>query len=171
MADSRARPSTVYSIRSTFRAPLPFVYRWCTDYSPGDPKLAGETGARRVLRRSARTVVYENLEENAEGWVWSRFQVTLHPPDRWTAVALGNYRTWDLDYRLKSLPNGRTELTLRGRRRPVGLGVKNPPRATLEAELRTMWRRYGRALEQEYDRSGGRRRPGGRTPASPTARA
>jgi len=143
-------PVSTYQIKHTFRAPLGFVYAWCTDYTPSDRKLQGEPGHRHIIRKAPRTVVYEDLNETPHGWMWSRQTVTLRPPNRWHAVAVGNYRTWNLDYSLRERPDGRTEFILRGRRRATPLGVKNPPKAVLEKELRTMWRNLGKALERDY---------------------
>jgi hypothetical protein len=145
-----AFPISVYEIHMTFRAPLPFVYAWCTDYTPEDRKLEGDPGLRQIIRKGRRTVVYEDLNETPHGWMWSRQTVTLRPPNRWTGVAQGNYRTWDLDYSLRDLHDGRTEFTMRGRRRSTALGVRNPPKRVLEAELRGMWRNLRRALEKDY---------------------
>lgn len=139
-----------YEIRTTLDAPVPYVFRWCTDYSAEDGRLAGERYARRVLERTRRRVLFEDLEETPHGWVWKRTRVELDPPDHWHADSDGNYRYFRLDYRLRSLPNGRTELTLRGDRRATALGGRNPPRARLERELRELWGRLGRSLEREY---------------------
>lgn len=143
-------PGAVYAIRHVFKVPADFAYAWCTDYTDLDPKLAGEEGARRVLSKTPRRVVYEEMTPTPEGWAWSRYTVTLKPPHAWSAKAVGNYRTWQLEYRLRPRSDGTTEFTLRGRRRPAMLGTKNPARATLERELLTLWRRLGRAMEREY---------------------
>ncbi len=142
--------TTVYQIRTTFAVPREFAFAWCTDYTEADRVLQGEEGSRQILRKGARTVVYEDLTPTDQGWMWSRQTVTLRPPNRWTAKAIGNYRTWDLFYSLRQLPNGRTEFTLRGRRRATPLGGKNPPKAVLEKELRTVWRNLGAAMERDY---------------------
>ena len=143
-------PVATYEVKRTFGAPLDFAYAWCTDYTSKDRRLQGDPGSRQIVRKTSRTVVYEDLNETPHGWMWSRQTVTLLPPNRWHAVAVGNYRTWDLDYSLRALPNGRTEFTMRGRRRSTPLGVRNPPKAVLERELQTMWRNLGRAMEQDY---------------------
>ncbi len=145
-----ARSITVYEIKRTFRAPLPFVYAWCTDYTPEDRKLEGDPGSRQIIKRSSRVVTYEDLNQTPHGWMWSRQTVTLRPPDRWHAMAVGNYRTWNLDYSLRELPDGRTEFTMRGERRSTPLGVRNPPKAVLEKELLEMWGNLGRALERDF---------------------
>ncbi len=145
-----ASPISVYQIKRTFRAPLDFSYKWCTDYTPTDRRLQGEKGSRQIIRRTSRTAVYEDLTPTPNGWGWSRYTVTFQPPNRWRAIAVGNYRTWDLDYSLRPLTGGRTEFTLRGKRRATPLGGKNPPKAVLEKELTAMWRNLGRALERDY---------------------
>jgi hypothetical protein len=143
-------PVQTYEVHATFRAPLAFCYAWCTDYTPEDRKLEGDPGWRQILRRTTRTVVYEDLNQTAHGWMWSRQTVTLRPPDAWHATAVGNYRTWVLEYALRELPDGRTEFTMRGQRRATALGGKNPPKAALEKELREMWGNLGRNLERDY---------------------
>jgi hypothetical protein len=155
--------SGVYEVRRTFRAPLGFSYRWCTDYSDRDPGLEGTGGTRRVLERTRRRVVYEDLEKTRDGWSWSRWTVQLRPPDRWRGVAVGNYRSWTIDYRLEAVGPERTGFRLRGRRRPMLLGTKNPPRGALERDLARSWRKLARALESDYRRAaGGRRATAGR---------
>ena len=85
-------PVSVYKIKRTFRAPIAFAYHWCTDYTEADRELQGESGYRQIIRKSPRRVVYEDLTPTPRGWMWSRETVTLLPPDRWHAVAVGNYR-------------------------------------------------------------------------------
>jgi len=140
----------VYEFRSKFRASLPFVYAWCTDYTPKDPGLEGDSYVRRVLERSRRRVVFEDLHDEPGGWTWSHYDVTLLPPRRWHAEAVGSHRTWSIDYELSERPGGTTELWFRGVRRATALAGKNPPKAELEQELRAMWARFGRALEKDY---------------------
>jgi len=146
----KAAGSAVYEIRTKFRAPAPFVYRWCTDYTPDDARLEKDEYARKILKRGKRAVVYEDLYEGPDGWMWSHQEVTLHPPDRWHAESTGSHRHWTLDYTLRPLPDGGTELTLRGVRRPTALGARNPPKARMTKELRQAWANFGRALERDY---------------------
>ncbi len=147
----------VYEVRAVFGAPLDFAFRWCLDYSSRDPALEGSSSTRRVLERKKGRIVYEDLERTKAGWSWSRSTVRPQPPARWHADILGNYRSWDLDYWLVPLGPERTEFHLRGRRRPMVLGLVNPSKAELERELTGMWKRYARALEADYRRSLSRR--------------
>jgi hypothetical protein len=145
-------PRPTYEIRATLHAPLAFVYRWCTDFSTGDASLEGEEYERRVLERSARRVVFEDLQSTPDGWRWARHVIALHPPDRWHSDSVGNYREASIDYRLVDLPSNRTELILRMRRRPVGLGVRNPSKREFEAATARGWRSFDRALVRDYKR-------------------
>lgn len=155
MASRRFRS---YRITIDFEAPLPFVYAWCTDYGPEDARLAGEDRAigleRRIVARTARRVVFENLYDEGPGWGWERHTVTLRPPDRWHSDGLGNYQEAHLDYRLIGLPGGRTRLEMRWRSRPAGLARgRRASRATIERFVRDLWRLRRSVLERAYRRS------------------
>jgi hypothetical protein len=147
-------------VRVSFRAPRDFVYDWCTDYTPGDAKLEGETYDRRIISRKPRRVVYEDLYEGNDGWRWSRHEVTLRPPDRWHSESVGNYRHIKVDYRLRPLADGRTELELRARRGPSFMPFRPIPKREWEKEIAVAWRRFGRNLERDYRASKGRARKG-----------
>lgn len=146
-----------YEIRTTFRAPLSYVFRWCTDYGVGDAQLEKDEYERRIVRRTRREVVFEDLYDAGGGWGWSRMAVHLRPPTHWHGDAVGNMRLWSLDYDLRDLGGGRTELRLRGRRTSTALGGPNPSKARLERELRASWSNFAKALESDYRRS--RRKP------------
>jgi hypothetical protein len=144
------RPRATYRYRIAFDAPKQFVFRWCTDYSDQDPKIEGETYSRKILERSRRRVVYEDLEEGADGWSWARHEVKLSPPNRWHSESIGNRRLYSLDYRLTTLPDGRTEMAFVGIRRPTGLGSKNPSAAEFRRSMDAGWHKFRRELEREY---------------------
>jgi hypothetical protein len=151
-------PGPRYEVRVRFRAPVKFVYRWCTDYTPGDARLEGEGFRRWILRRSAREVTYEDLEETKDGWFWTRHEVRLTPPDRWHSDSIGSHRAYSLDYRLTELPGDRTQLTLTARRSPYGIGGKNPAKAQWERSVAKSWKSFGRFLERDYRKSRTRRK-------------
>jgi hypothetical protein len=146
-------PSPRYEVKVVFRAPVPYVFGWWTDYTPRDARLEGEDYARKIIRRSSREVVYEDLDESKEGWFWARHVVRLSPPTRWHSDSVGSHREYSLDYGLVPLPGDRTELTLRARRRPAGIWGKNPPKRQWEGSVGTNWKRFARALERDYKRS------------------
>ncbi len=158
-----ARPSAAgsawrsFQINAEFRVPLWFAYRWCTDYGPDDPKYSGEDRLihlqRRVIERSRKKVVFENLYDEGKGWAWERHVVTLHPPDHWHCEGRGNHSESVLDYRLTALSPDRTRLEMRWRSRPrQQTREPRPPAGVVETFVAGLWRRRGRALEQEYRR-------------------
>jgi hypothetical protein len=147
-----------YRIRVTFDAPIDYVFAWCTDYTPQDAKLEGEAYTRKIIERRKRQVIFEDLEETKTGWDWGRDVVTLRPPTRWHMKGVGNHRDVEADYRLKTLPNGRTELDLRWRRRPKVPDAAKLTKAQREASSLRAWKLFGAALEQDYKAG---RRPAG----------
>lgn len=149
-----ARPGAEarYEVRTTFRAPLNFVYQWATDYTSEDSRYSAERFDRRVHLRSRRTIVLEDLYDTGTGWVWLRRKIQLFPPDRWHADSIGSDRVISVDYHLSRLSGGRTGLAIRARRRPYGVGVRNPPKSEWERSVAANWASFARALEEEYER-------------------
>jgi hypothetical protein len=146
-------------IRVAFRVPLKFAFEWCTDYTPQDAALEGETYERKVVERMPRRVVFEDLEGTDDGWVWARDVVTLRPPRRWHMESAGSHRSVTADYVLTELPDGKTQLELRWWRKPTSLG-KRIPRAQREKETTLAWKRFAVAMERDYQASRKGRRGG-----------
>ena len=147
-------PPPLYEIRPTFRAPLPYVYRWLTDYSSEDPALEKGKYQRKVIEHGRRRAVLEDLTETKDGWEWYRTVVTLHPPNRWHAELRGNVPDWSVDYRLTPLGPERTLLTIRWHIRPGPLarGRANPSKAATEQMMRRLWKNFADALNRDYRR-------------------
>ena len=142
-----------YHATVSFRAPLDFVFRWCTDYTPEDGALEHEKYERKIIERTPRRVIFEDLEETKDGWFWGRDVVSLRPPNRWHMDGVGNKRDVVADYLLTMLPDGRTRLDLRWRRKP-NVPQRNPPtKAQREAEATKAWKLFAVALERDYKRS------------------
>jgi hypothetical protein len=161
---TRLWPKRVYDIRTTFHAPLSFVFTWSTDISSIDPELRRRDFVRKIIRKTPTQTVYEDLEETTAGWGWDRNVTTRAPPDRWRLDATGNHYDTVANYRLRPVEGGRTELHLRFRLRPKSPGDRLPPKGRCERDVLAMWRLYARALERDYRRTAGRRSSG--TPAS-----
>jgi hypothetical protein len=132
---------------------MAFVHRWCTDYSPNDPKIEGEKYVRRVLKRTKRRVVYEDLWESKEGWFWARYVVDLKPPTSWHMESLGNSSHLIGDYTLTRGSNGTTDFHLRYRRKPSVLPFHKVAARRRGVEDTRAWRRFARALEADYRKS------------------
>jgi hypothetical protein len=143
-------PGPRYEVHVRFRAPLDFAYKWCTDYTPQDARYGRVEFQRRVLRRSPREVIFEDLWDGEKGWTLNRYVVHLRPPGSWHAESVGSHHAFSADYRLTRLPRNRTQLTLKARRRPSGIGGKNPPKSVWERLSLKMWRNFGKVLERDY---------------------
>lgn len=147
-----------FHISVTFRAPLPFAYAWCTDYTPEDGKYAGEDRSihlrRRILGRTPRTVVFENLYDVGKGWGWERHVVALRPPNAWHCEGWGNYHEVVLDYKLTEVDTERTRFDMTWRSRPThrSHGPRTPS-SVVEAFVENLWAKRARALEREYRRA------------------
>ena len=146
-------PGPEYRVSVSFRAPIEFVFAWCTDYTPGDAALENEAYQRKIIERTPRAVIFEDLEESQDGWDWSRAVVSLHPPNRWHMDGIGNNRDVMADYALSRLPDGRTRLDLRWKRRPHVPDAKRRTKAEHEASSTRSWKMFASALEKDYVRS------------------
>jgi hypothetical protein len=155
----RSRAPGVIRIRAeaTFRAPIGYAFRWCTDYSPRDPAIEKERYTRRILSRTPRKVIYQDLGPRGRGWFLNQQTVTLYPPGRWHAESKGTYRNWSIEYRLRPRPDGSTRLLFDGMRRATPLDDDRPSKAAVLRNIRVLWSRFGRALEKDYRRSRRRR--------------
>ena len=142
-----------YHASVSFHAPLDFVFAWCTDYTPEDGALENENYARKIIERTPRRVIFEDLEESPSGWDWQRAIVSLRPPNRWHMVGVGNNRDVEADYVLSNLPRGRTRLDLRWKRMPRVADVKKRSKAEREASATRAWKRFAVALERDYQKS------------------
>ncbi|MFZ0831019.1 MAG: hypothetical protein WCB18_09565 [Thermoplasmata archaeon] len=149
-----AWPPRLYELRQSFRAPMPYVFRWLTDYSSRDPDLEKGSYQRKVIEKSRTRAVLEDLTETKTGWEWYRSVVTLHPPDRWHAELRGNVPDWSLDYRLTAPTPDRTLLTIRWRMRQNRKFPHHaiPPRAATERMMRGLWKNFANSLDREYRR-------------------
>jgi hypothetical protein len=147
--------AAMHEIQQTFDAPLPYVYRWLTDFSSEDPALENGNYRRKIIERNRRRVVFEDLTERKTGWEWYRSTVTLHPPNGWHAELTGNVPSWSLDYRLSADSPERTRITIRFeiRRRPGIRGEEIPSKAEAERLMHGFWRSFARSLDRDYRRT------------------
>ena len=152
-ASLRQMPGPEYRIMQEFSAPIRFVFSWCTDFSPQDAGLEGEKYLRKVVERSRNRVIFEDLSETERGWAWMSHDVSLRPPKRWHMTGLGNNVDVVADYRLTALARDRTRLELRWRRKPKNKNAIRMTKAAREAETKTGWQNFARALERDYRRS------------------
>lgn len=152
MARPRATGAAqTFHVTTVLPAPLGFAYRWCTDFRPDDARREKDSYERRILSRSPRRVVFENLTDDpGGGWWWAQYVVDLRPPDRWHAESVGSHRTLTLDYRLTALGPERTRFDLTWRRWPTELGAKRVSVAGQERETTVAWQNFAAAMRRDY---------------------
>jgi hypothetical protein len=156
MVTSRASlPGPTFRMRVTLHAPRAFVYSWCTEFSPDDPKLEGESYDRRLVERRRGRVIFEDLEWTPDGWNLQRTVVNLRPPDRWSTVVTSSRVDVQAEYVLTPVRAGGTRLEITWRRRPKGRGGPRLSKARRERSALASWRRFSRALSADYRRSQG----------------
>jgi hypothetical protein len=143
-------PGPEYHVTAFFRAPLPYVFSWCTDFDPHDDRREKDQYTRKIVGRSSRRVVFEDLVDSDQGWNWARHVVTLHPPDRWHSDSVGSHRTLTIDYVLTRLSGQRTRLDLRWKRRRTALATTRLSKRVIERSTTAAWRHFARALEKDY---------------------
>ncbi len=143
-------PAPAYRVSVVFRAPLDYVFRWCTDYRSNDGTRGGRPFVRRLRSRTRNTIVLQDLWTTPDGWYLNQNRTTLFPPNRWHVDSYGNHRTLSIDYTLSELPGDRTRLDMLFRRRPTVMYPKQPSRRAYEGDLTSMWRNFARSLERDY---------------------
>lgn len=153
-------PGPEYQVTAVFRAPLPYVFSWCTDFDPHDNRREKEQYTRKILKRTSRRVIFEDLVDSNQGWYWARHEVTLHPPNRWHSASVGSHRTAAIDYVLTRLPGERTRLDLRWRRRRTPLATKTMSKRAIERSTTQAWKNFAHELEKDYRASRSRPRRG-----------
>ena len=47
-----------YRVKKAFKAPLKFVYDWCTDYREDDNQITGSKAQFKILQKTNRRVIY-----------------------------------------------------------------------------------------------------------------
>jgi hypothetical protein len=146
-----------YHVKAEFRAPISYVYSWCTDFAPGDDRREKDHYTRRIIQRTSRQVVFEDLVDSDQGWVWARHVVTLHPPNRWHSDSVGTHRDATIDYVLTPLGDDRTRLDLIWKRAPTALSTSHLSKAAMEKSSTEAWRNFARVLEKDYRSSRSRR--------------
>src|SRR6266566_8705164 len=95
------------------RGPTRLCIRLVHGLHAGGSRPRGGVVPAEDHRTHPHRVIFEDLEENEDGWDWGRDVVTLLPPNRWHMDGVGNRRDVTADYVLSPLPDGRTRFDLR----------------------------------------------------------
>ncbi len=137
-----------YKCSKIIRAPLGFVYDWCTDFRNDDPAMTGSKSSRRILEKSKERVVYsvDYKDQRKKGHV---SVVTLKPPSAWHLDTAGNEKDTEVaDYRLTKIGEEVTRLDILFRE--TFAAMRAPTRGQLSDHVSELWDKYIVYLEREY---------------------
>jgi hypothetical protein len=144
------RKSHTVHVSKTIRAPLRFVYNWCTDYRDTDPLITGSKSKRKILMKDKHRVVYVSIYRR-DGKTRSAVDVvTLHPPKAWHLDFIGDEDDELGDYVLTTLGPRRTRLDMTFTEH---YKVRNAPSKEEDIkQIHEIWGKYAAALEKDYAR-------------------
>ena len=148
-------------VSRTIRAPLRFVYDWCTDYRESDPKVIfGSKSKRKMLVKNKDRVIYVQNYASRDKPTSAVEVITLHPPNIWhldsIVVSLTGSRVIGVesyevgDYVLTSLGPRKTKLVMKFMENYEI--SKAPTKADDVALTHRVWDKIVPALERDYAR-------------------
>jgi hypothetical protein len=139
-----------YRLSRIIKAPLRFVYNWCTDYREDDYKITGSKSRRTFLEKSKRLVIYAIRYPSGRTFMQAVNIVTLHPPDGWHLDSYGEEDNEFGDYQLTKLAPNKTRLNMTFRE--YWKITKIPSKPQYLKDINRIWDKYIAALERDYSR-------------------
>ena len=101
-----------YHVSKVIKAPLKFVYDWCTDFREDDNQITGSKTQRKILQKTKRRAIYISTYER-EGRVMSGVNiVTLRPPTAWNLDYVGEEEDEIGRYKLTRVGPSKTRLDM-----------------------------------------------------------
>jgi len=137
-----------YRVMKTIKAPLKFVYNWCTDYREDDNELTGSKAQFKILQKTSRRVIYlRTLERDGKTMIGVKM-VTLRPPKAWYLDQVGDDEDAIGVYRLTRAEPEETRLDMKFTEKYKISGA--PTKEQDRKETDQMWDKYVAALEKDY---------------------
>lgn len=135
-------------VSKIINAPLPFVYKWCTDYREDDNRITGSTNQRKILQRTKLRVIYLSIYGGKRKPKYGVNIVALKPPTAWHLDFVGEEDDETGDYQLTRLGAGRTRLSMVFEERYKVRGGLTKAEDTKHTNQ--IWDKFVAALEKEY---------------------
>jgi hypothetical protein len=142
-----------YRFSKLVRAPLPFVFRWCTDYRDDDDRLTDSIyhyQAKIVLREPSRIVRLISVPGTDRNRSTDVEIITLRPPNRWHLAKFSVSDDQIGNYLLTSRGPRLTLLEIRFRQKWKIRRL--PDRRRYQALFNRVWDRYVEVMETEFRR-------------------
>ena len=140
-----------YGSSQTFKAPLDFVFRWCTDFREDDGEMIGSKAKRTFLEKTSKRVIWV-VEYKEDGRVQQGIRVVwLHPPDSWNLDTCGDHREIG-EYVLSPKGKNKTRLDMKFK---VSYDSKEDvsDKKKWEKEVAEEWQTFADHLEKDYRES------------------
>lgn len=133
------------------RAPLDFVYNWCTDFRIDDPKITGSNSKRLVLEKSRDRAIYVALNNKIDdyGRGGRIYLVKMEPPNTWRLQAHGNGFDTIGEYQLTRISSKDTQLRITFTHTYYDKSVM-PTKVEKEMDSKRSWTKYVNALEKDF---------------------
>jgi len=139
-----------FRVSRIIKAPIRFVYAWCTDYRESDPKITGSKSKRKILMRTKGRTVYVVTYRNHGKAMTGINVVTLYPPRAWHLDFVGDEDDETGDYVLTSHGRNKTRLDMTFTER---YKIRNSPSRMQDVKnVSDIWDKYVAALERDYAR-------------------
>lgn len=142
-----------FRFRKLVHVPLPFVFRWCTDYREDDDRLTDSIyhyRAQILLREPARVVRLITVPGRDRNRSIDVEVITLRPPDRWRLDKMSISDDETGSYRLTR--HGRMVTSIDMRFRKEWKAGRVPDRKRHRALFNRVWDRYVEFIEADYRR-------------------
>jgi hypothetical protein len=137
-----------YRVTKTIKAPLKFVYDWCTDYRDDDNLITGSKAKFKILQKTKRRVIYLRTYERKGRTMIGVKMVTLRPPKAWHLDQVGEDEDVIGIYKLTWVGSERTRLDMTFREKYKISEV--PTKEEDKKATDQMWDKYVAALERDY---------------------
>ncbi len=148
MKGGRYTKTHTFHVSKTIRAPLRFVYDWCTDYRESDPKITGSKVKRKILLKTWHRVIYTSAYMSSGKPRSAVNVVTLYPPKAWHLDFISDEDDEAGDYVLTKLGPRRTKLDMTFIEHYKIR--KAPTKAQDVKHTHEVWDKYVAALERDY---------------------
>jgi len=136
-------------ISRRIKAPLSFVYAWCTDFREDDPQISGLKRRIVILEKTRRRYIMSVRSKSHGRIVTAARIVSLKPPNSWHLDWIGDEHRETGDYRLTRLSGSATRLSMTFKVRNENPGASNEAAFVKEVNA-LMWDKYAAALESDY---------------------
>ena len=142
-----------YKYSTTFKAPIKYVFNWCTDYRTDDNKITGGKYPRIILEKTKNRVVFASYKQGSDGTPKLAVRVVTLNPSKysWHLDYFGEEDLETGEYRLKRVGKNVTRLDMEFNNK--WKHGKGPALKEHIDHARHAWQKYGPKLESDYAKS------------------